>query len=96
MTRVGVTGLTRVHGGTTFSVVAYDEKGDVIGGLGIATDGIVCADPDAQHDAFPEDLAMWLRAGGGCLGRGAPRAVWVVSRRFVNTRCSARLLRRTR
>ena len=42
----------------TFSVVAYDENGDVIGGPGLATDGIVCM-------PLPSDALV--QPGGGCV-----------------------------
>ena len=80
--RVTVTGLTP-NECYTFSVVAYDENGDVIGGPGLATDGIVCMHPLPSTTLWSNLAVAASRLG--CLGV-AKRAAGTVSRRFVNTR----------
>ena len=82
VTRVTVTGLTP-NECYTFSVVAYDENGDVIGGPGLATDGIVCMHPLPSTTLWSNLAVAASRLG--CLGV-AKRAAGTVSRRFVNTR----------
>ena len=84
--RVTITGLTP-NERYVFSVVAYDENGEVIGGPGIATDGVVCMHP-LPGTTLWSNLAV-AASRLGCLGV-AKRAAGTVSRRFVDTRKAPR------
>ena len=84
--RVTITGLTP-NERYVFSVVAYDDNGEVIGGPGIATDGVVCMHP-LPGTTLWSNLAV-AASRLGCLGV-AKRAAGTVSRRFVDTRKAPR------
>ena len=88
--RVTITGLTP-NERYVFSVVAYDENGEVIGGPGIATDGVVCMHP-LPGTTLWSNLAV-AASRLGCLGV-AKRAAGTVSRRFVDTPQSPEVLLR--